>query len=60
MGIDDDNSSNEQAQDEIDQRLGNLWSMTDKESKGCAEMFTLLFLLIIALLIILVYWTLRW
>ena len=42
--------------DEIDQRLGDLWSMSYKEQRGCARLILLLILLAIVLLAIAEGW----
>jgi hypothetical protein len=50
------NPVNEQGLDEDEQRMGDLWSMTDKEGKIFAKWFTLIFVLFFGLIVSLLIW----
>jgi hypothetical protein len=51
-----DNPVNEQGLDEDEQRMGDLWSMTDKENEALAKRFTLIFVLFLGLIAAITLW----
>lgn len=51
-----DNPVNEQGLDEDEQRMGDLWSMTDKENESFAKRFTLIFVLFSGLIAAIILW----
>ncbi len=51
-----DNPVNEQGLDEDEQRMGDLWSMSDKENEAFAKRFTLIFVLFFGPIAALLLW----
>jgi len=51
-----DNPVNEQGLDEDEQRMGDLWNMSDKENEAIAKQFTLIFVPFFGLIVALILW----